>query len=618
MLVGTGTSITLTSPTNVWTNTGGSGHREQNASSVMNIGFTFVFNGSSYTQWSVSTSGTMRLGPSAVGGTWTNSLTGGGAGYPVLAPYWDQGGLSGAYYFNTCGTPRIRYQLVNSAPNRILVVEWKDADLYKQSYWTTWAYGTFQVRLYETTNKIEYYYQKMGTCDVCNYWYGCVNTNGSVGMASSGSDFISVTPNATAATSSTTVANNSVNLNSGNTISNNVMYTFLPPSGSCTIYPPADVTVNSSASQCGENVTFPAPVTSGPCGNVTANPPSGSFFPVGVTTVTFSEPGGQTATMKVTVKDVTNPTITAPPAVTYFVDPNTCARVASHVNLGTPTVADNCSPLSIINDAPPSFPKGVTTVIWTVTDPSGLSSTATQTVTILDNQGPNMVIYMNPNTLWPGDHTMRSVYAFVTINDNCPGSTYQLTSVKSNQADAGLGTDDLPNDIQGTSFGTQDPSFMLRAEQYGFGRYYTINYTAVDADGNPTSGESYVAVPFTKPPPYDPGQGGNNGGWSGGWGGWKDMPGSENGLPTEVFLSQNFPNPFNPTTMIQYSIPEDGFITLKVFDLYGRNVATIVNSNQLSGNYSVVFNASHLPSGTYTYVLEAGGVTTQKTMSLVK
>lgn len=83
-------------------------------------------------------------------------------------------------------------------------------------------------------------------------------------------------------------------------------------------------------------------------------------------------------------------------------------------------------------------------------------------------------------------------------------------------------------------------------------------------------------------------------------------------------LGQNYPNPFNPSTQISYSVRESGFVSLKVFDVVGREVRTLVNENKPAGTYSVTFDGSNLPSGIYIYRLQAGGYVETKKMSLVR
>jgi len=91
-----------------------------------------------------------------------------------------------------------------------------------------------------------------------------------------------------------------------------------------------------------------------------------------------------------------------------------------------------------------------------------------------------------------------------------------------------------------------------------------------------------------------------------------------NRIITDFKLEQNYPNPFNPTTSIKYSLPEQEFISLKIFDILGKEVATLVNEIKPSGNYEVQFDASNLSSGVYFYQLRAGNFTETKKMLLAK
>ncbi len=91
-----------------------------------------------------------------------------------------------------------------------------------------------------------------------------------------------------------------------------------------------------------------------------------------------------------------------------------------------------------------------------------------------------------------------------------------------------------------------------------------------------------------------------------------------NEMHNAYILTQNYPNPFNPTTTISYSIPKPGLVTLKVYDILGREIATLVNENKLSGNYEIKFNASNLASGIYFYQLHAGNFIETKKLILLK
>ncbi|MCH7772174.1 MAG: T9SS type A sorting domain-containing protein [Bacteroidetes bacterium] len=84
------------------------------------------------------------------------------------------------------------------------------------------------------------------------------------------------------------------------------------------------------------------------------------------------------------------------------------------------------------------------------------------------------------------------------------------------------------------------------------------------------------------------------------------------------YLSQNYPNPFNPTTNISYSISQRSFVTLKIYDVLGNEVTTLINKEVLAGSYEVEFDASNLPSGIYFYQIRAGAFVDTKKLVLLK
>ena len=92
----------------------------------------------------------------------------------------------------------------------------------------------------------------------------------------------------------------------------------------------------------------------------------------------------------------------------------------------------------------------------------------------------------------------------------------------------------------------------------------------------------------------------------------------EDEVPLTYSLSRNYPNPFNPATRIKYSIPEASKVVIKVFDILGREVATLVNKELSAGNYEINFNAEHLSSGVYFYRLQAGDFIATQKMILMK
>jgi hypothetical protein len=108
----------------------------------------------------------------------------------------------------------------------------------------------------------------------------------------------------------------------------------------------------------------------------------------------------------------------------------------------------------------------------------------------------------------------------------------------------------------------------------------------------------------------------------------------EIGLPTEFVLEQNYPNPFNPSTKIRFVIPnevrnlkdfssqdprnDNTLVTLRVFDILGNEVATLVNEEKPAGSYTISFDASQLSSGVYFYKFQSGGSILTKKMLMIK
>ncbi len=88
-------------------------------------------------------------------------------------------------------------------------------------------------------------------------------------------------------------------------------------------------------------------------------------------------------------------------------------------------------------------------------------------------------------------------------------------------------------------------------------------------------------------------------------------------LPSMYQLKQNFPNPFNPSTQIQYSIPHNGYVSLKVYNLLGQEVATLFNGVQKTGNYTATFDGSRLSSGVYFYRLQSDKFAGTKKLVLI-
>jgi photosystem II stability/assembly factor-like uncharacterized protein len=186
--------------------------------------------------------------------------------------------------------------------------------------------------------------------------------------------------------------------------------TYLCCSSPCVLTCPANITVSNDLNQCGAVVTYPAATLSGSCGTVASSPASGSFFPVGTTTVTVTatklDGSSSSCTFTVKVNDTQLPTLSSScPANITAVTP-TVGGAAITVNFTAPTVADNC-PGATVSCVPPSgssFPVGTTTVTCTPTDAAGnVGAGCSFTVTIFnacvqDDSNPGAVLLFSTQT----------------------------------------------------------------------------------------------------------------------------------------------------------------------------------------------------------------------------
>ena len=97
-----------------------------------------------------------------------------------------------------------------------------------------------------------------------------------------------------------------------------------------------------------------------------------------------------------------------------------------------------------------------------------------------------------------------------------------------------------------------------------------------------------------------------------------DIQNNLTGIPSEFTLDQNYPNPFNPATKISYGLPKESFVSIKIFDILGKEVMKLVNENKQAGYHQVDFNASNFASGMYFYKIEAGSFVQTRRMMLLK
>jgi glucose/arabinose dehydrogenase len=192
----------------------------------------------------------------------------------------------------------------------------------------------------------------------------------------------------------------------------------------------------------------------------------------------------------------TAPVVTPPPDVTVYTGPGTtaCSKVVTDAELGTGSATDNCT-FTLTRSGVPAgnvFPKGVTLITYSATDGGGLTGTATQKVTVVDNTPPTIGgISAAPTVLWPPNHKMVLVTVNYTTADNCGPATGSLSV-----------TSDQPLGIFTPDWEIVDAHHVkLRAERsiipalFGQGRTYTITIKATDGAGNVTTQTVPVKVP---------------------------------------------------------------------------------------------------------------------------
>jgi hypothetical protein len=209
-----------------------------------------------------------------------------------------------------------------------------------------------------------------------------------------------------------------------------------------------------------------------------------------------------TVSVTFTVADTTPPSITAPPAVLAYTGPGatSCDTVVSNATLGSPTTADNCGPITVTRTpSGNTFPVGSTTVVWKATDGAGNFTTATQTVTVVDNTVPVITLNGNTPSMWPPNHKYQTftVANFVSsVFDNCGGVSVNdvvITNVTSDETENGNGDGNTLNDIV---IAADCRSLQLRSERdgNGDGRVYTITFRLTDTHGNSTTATANVVV----------------------------------------------------------------------------------------------------------------------------
>jgi hypothetical protein len=244
-----------------------------------------------------------------------------------------------------------------------------------------------------------------------------------------------------------------------------------------------------------------------------------------------------------------------------------------------------------------------------------------------DTTPPEIIIGTEMLTLGPPNHKYEAIHLNefdIEVedgsDDNVGFDDLLITSVSSDEEENGKGDGNTVDDM--VLVDCQEVKLRKERSGSGNGRVYSINVAVTDNAGNTASAICYVNVPHNKKKDaIDDGLAYSIEGCVGN-GARRDYANyyenEKTYSPNDLHLAQNFPNPFNPSTLINYHIPESGFVTLKVYDVIGKEVANLISENKTPGNYNVTFDASNLPSGIYVYQLKVNSFIETKKMILMK
>jgi hypothetical protein len=292
---------------------------------------------------------------------------------------------------------------------------------------------------------------------------------------------------------------------------------------------------------------------------------------------------------------------------------------------------DDCG-ATITNDSPSLFPLGTTRVTFVATDTHGNSSQCTANVTVEDTTPPVIVTRKQEIVYWPPDHKYDTINVqdFVaSVTDVCDDSigvgSIRVLSVASDEAEDAFGEGDgstlqdaiimCPNTVQ------------VRAEREGAsnGRVYRVTYAATDHSGNRATVVCMVHVPHDKSDGIAIEGPGSGYVVYGSCDVLRQIPLDSDPLALDpdrglqpTMLLQNYPNPFNPRTRIEFSLQQSVLVSLKVYNVQGEVVASLVSEQLPAGDYSFEWDATGLPSGVYLSRLEAGAFTQSKKFLLLK
>jgi uncharacterized lipoprotein YddW (UPF0748 family) len=369
----------------------------------------------------------------------------------------------------------------------------------------------------------------------------------------------------------------------------------VPPTIAC----PVDQEITVDANCAAVVPDFTALARTSNANTVTQLPAPGTVLNKGNVSVTLTAANvvGQTAScsFSLIVADHTPPVITTcAESKTIATDDGLCSGT---LDVGIPVATDNCSIASITGQRSDgealtaAYPKGNTTIVWTVKDESGNSAVCEQTITVEDREAPVISsVSVDPAMLFPANHKMHKVSVNYQVRDNC-GQVTTTLSVTSNEPDNGTGDGDTENDWQ-----VVDAHHVkLRAERAGAdnGRVYTITIRAEDAAGNVSTQTVTVTVPHDH----------------------SDITSSRPPAEKEGVLSvlsvKATPNPSRSQFVITTSGTSEQPVNLRVMDNLGRVIET---KNSVAN--SVITIGKNWRAGIYFIELSQGGK--KQTLKLIK
>ncbi len=269
---------------------------------------------------------------------------------------------------------------------------------------------------------------------------------------------------------------------------------------------------------------------------------------------------------------------------------------------------------------------GPHTIVLTVDDGKGCASTDTVIINVVDTTPPIITVSSTPTVLWPANHkyiTLNISKIIISVKDigtpSISVSDVRIKSVSSDESENATGDGNTLSDIVISS---DAKSVNLRSERQGGGngRVYTINLIVKDASGNIGRVCYEVWVPSNKGdnnvindgPAYTVEASSSLGKQV------SELSIQDSDQPSEFNLYNNYPNPFNPTTLISFSLPHECYVRLIILNLLGEEVGTIVEKDLPAGTFSARWDASGFPSGVYFYKIQAGQYTQSKKMVLTK